>query len=290
MHVGLATTAAARGLDEDHAPLARAFEELGHTAAAPDWEDPAVDWGSFGLVLLRSTWNYTEDLPKFLGWADSVAAVTRLFNTIPTVRWSTDKRYLLDLQSAGVPIVPSQITAPGDAWAPPGTDEFVIKPSVGAGSRGAKRFLASDVEAARLHAAKLNAEGYHALTQPYLHSVDDYGETALMIFEGEFSHAIRKGPLLARGGGDVAGLFAKETIDPRVPGADELDVARRAVGAIPGGAPLYARVDLIRDAAGLPCVLELELAEPSLFFSYATGSAERLARRALARLATAARG
>ena len=284
MHVGLATTAAARGLDEDHAPLAHAFEALGHTAAAPEWEDPAIDWRSFGLVLLRSTWNYTEDLPAFLRWAASVAAVAHLFNPIPTLRWSTDKRYLLDLQRAGVPIVPSAITAPGELWAPPGTDEFVIKPSVGAGSRGARRFLASEVEEARQHAAKLHADGYHALTQPYLHSVDDYGETALMIFEGEFSHAIRKGPLLARGAGDVAGLFAKETIDPRVPGADELDVARRAVASIPGGAPLYARVDLIRDTTGQPSVLELELAEPSLFFNYAPGSADRFARRVLARL------
>lgn len=290
MHVGLATTAAARGLDEDHAPLARAFEALGHTAAAPEWEDPAVDWGAFGVVLLRSTWNYTEDLPQFLRWAGSVAAVTRLFNPIPTLRWSLDKRYLLDLKRAGVPIVPSAITAPGEAWAPPGTDEFVIKPSVGAGSRGARRFLASELEDARHHAAKLNADGYHALTQPYLHSVDDYGETALMIFEGEFSHAIRKGPLLARGAGDVAGLFAKETIDPRVPGSDELDVARRALATIPGGAPLYARVDLIRDPAGQPCVLELELAEPSLFFNYAPGSAERFARRVLAQAGKAARG
>ena len=285
MHVGLATTAAARGLDEDHAPLAAAFAGLGHTAAAPEWEDPAVDWGAFGLVLLRSTWNYTEDLPRFLAWADSVAAVAPLYNPIPVLRWSTDKRYLLDLERAGVPIVPSAITAPGEAWSAPAAEEYVIKPAVGAGSRGARRFLASEVDEARRHAARLHEEGYHALTQPYLHSVDDHGETALMIFEGEFSHAIRKGPLLRRGGGEVAGLFAAETIDPRVPGADELDVAMRAVAAIPGAAPLYARVDLIRDPAGQPCVLELELAEPSLFFNYAPGSAANLARRALARLA-----
>jgi glutathione synthase/RimK-type ligase-like ATP-grasp enzyme len=284
VHVGLATTAAARGLDEDHAPLARAFERLGHTAAAPEWEDPAVDWSRFGLVLLRSTWNYTEDLGAFLGWATGVAAVTRLFNPIPVLRWSTDKRYLLDLERAGVPIVPSSITAPGEAWRAPDADEFVIKPAVGAGSRGARRFVAAEIDAARAHALRLNADGYHALTQPYLHSVDDYGETALMVFEGEFSHAIRKGPLLARGAGDVAGLFAKETIDPRVPGPDELEVARKAVAAIPGGAPLYARIDLIRDAHGQPCVLELELAEPSLFFDHAPGSADALARRVLARL------
>ncbi len=284
MRVGLATTAAARGLDEDHAPLARAFESLGHEASAPDWRDPAVDWSGFGVVLLRSTWDYTEDLPAFLAWAEGVARVTQLFNPMPVLRWSTDKRYLLDLSSAGVPIVPSSITAPGEAWTAPAGREFVIKPAVGAGSRGARRFDAHEHEAGLRHAQRLNAEGYHALTQPYLHSVDDHGETALMMFEGEFSHAIRKGPLLARGAGDVAGLFAKETIEPRVPAADELDVARRAVASIPGGAPLYARVDLIRDTEHRPCVLELELAEPSLFFDYAPESALKFARLVLSRL------
>jgi len=288
VRAGLATTVEARGLDEDEAPLLEAFRSAGHEAERIEWEDTGVDFSRFDAVLLRSTWNYTVDLAAFLGWARRVAGITRLLNPIPTLEWSTDKRYLLDLKRAGVPIVPSAITAPGEPWVAPSSDEFVIKPSVGAGSRGARRFLAADVASARQHAERLNAEGFHALTQPYLHSVDDHGETALVLFDGEFSHAIRKGALLARGGGEVAGLFAKETIEPRVPGADELDVAHRAVAAIPGGAPLYARVDLIKDPTGQPCVLELEIAEPSLFFNYAAGSADRFVRHVLARLGSPA--
>ena len=42
---------------------------------------------------------------------------------------------------------------------------------------------------------------------------------------------------------------------------------------------LYARVDLLRDAAGAPFVLELELAEPSLFLGFAAGAAERFAQQ-----------
>jgi len=282
--VALVTTAAARELDEDYAPLARAFEALGHAVEAPGWDDRGIAWGRFEVVLLRSTWNYTEDLPAFLDWAGAVSAQTRLYNPVATLRWSTDKRYLLELERAGVPIVPSRITAKGEAWVAPEAAEFVIKPSVGAGARGARRFARAEAAAAREHVARLHAAGYQVLTQPYLRSVDDYGESALMVFDGEFSHAVRKGPLLARGAGDVQGLFAKETIDPRVPGADERDVAARAVATIPGGPPLYARVDLIRDDRGTPCVLELELAEPSLYFEHAPGSAERLARRVLARL------
>lgn len=43
-------------------------------------------------------------------------------------------------------------------------------------------------------------------------------------------------------------------------------------------APLaYARVDLLPGPDGHPCLLELELTEPSLFFDQAPGSAARFA-------------
>jgi hypothetical protein len=79
-------------------------------------------------------------------------------------------------------------------------------------------------------------------------------------------------------------LFAPEHISPRVPDPDELLVARRAVAQVPFGRLLYARVDLIRNAAGQPQVLELELTEPSLYLSYAPGSEQRFVNAALKRL------
>ena len=42
--------------------------------------------------------------------------------------------------------------------------------------------------------------------------------------------------------------------------------------------PLYARVDLLPGPRGTPRLLELELAEPSLFLGYAEGAAQRFAR------------
>ena len=119
------------------------------------------------------------------------------------------------------------------------------------------------------------------MVQPYLDSVDTRGETALLFFGGEFSHAIRKGPLLVRGveGEKVEGLFVQEQIDPREPTLDELVTARAIVECIPGGLAnvLYARVDLIADEYGTPRLLELELCEPSLFLSHSPGAPDRLA-------------
>jgi O-ureido-D-serine cyclo-ligase len=121
------------------------------------------------------------------------------------------------------------------------------------------------------------SEKRSVMVQPYLNRVDEYGETALIYFEGKFSHAIRKGPLLKRKEGPTTELFARETITARVPDAAELRVGARAVQAMPFETPLYARVDLIRDEKGEPVVLELEMIEPSLFFPFAGGSAERFA-------------
>jgi len=159
----------------------------------------------------------------------------------------------------------------------PDVDEFVVKPAVGAGSRDAQRFGREERDAAVQHALRMLNEKRSVLLQPYLNRVDELGETALIYFDGEFSHAIRKGPLLKRKEGPMTELFAKETITARIPDPAEIEVGARALRAMPFETPLYARVDLIRDQKGEPVVLELELIEPSLFFPFAVGSAEKFA-------------
>jgi O-ureido-D-serine cyclo-ligase len=125
------------------------------------------------------------------------------------------------------------------------------------------------------------------LLQPYLDRVDEHGETALLFFDGVFSHAIRKGPLLKRGEGSTTGLYAEETIEPRTPSAEELSVAQSVLAAMPfGQSLLYARVDLIRGNDGSPLLLELELVEPSVFVAHADGVADRFAQAILRRSRT----
>jgi len=293
-HVALITAAAARDLDEDLPPLEQALRAVpGIQISIVNWDDPDVDWSRFDLALLRSAWDYSQRLDEFLSWAARVAGVTRLLNPLAVVRWNTDKHYLHDLEHAGVAIVPSVFIEPGqDA----GTglddfldrhvnDEFVVKPAIGAGSRDAQRYARVQREAALAHAQRLLDARRSVLLQPYLERVDEHGETALIYFGGVFSHAIRKGPLLKRDEGPTRALFAAEYITARAPEPDELRLAERTLSAIPFAKPLtYARVDLIHDATHRPCVLELELTEPSLFFAHAAGSAQRFAATVLARL------
>jgi glutathione synthase/RimK-type ligase-like ATP-grasp enzyme len=282
--IALVTAAAARNLDEDLAPLVTALREAGITSSVVEWDDAAIDWSAFDLTVLRSTWDYSTRLAEFLSWIDLVGPSTKLVNPGEVVRWNTDKHYLGELAKAGVPVVPSTFVEPGDdasraldAFLADIGEEFVVKPSVGAGSRDAQRYARGERDAALAHAKRLLDENRSVLLQPYLGRVDAHGETALIFFGGEFSHAIRKGPLLKRGEGPTRALFATEHITPRTPSADEIAVAMRTLAAMPFGELLYARVDLIHDDDGAPRVLELELTEPSLFFAHAPDSANRFA-------------
>jgi glutathione synthase/RimK-type ligase-like ATP-grasp enzyme len=284
--VALATCREFPDLDHEDRLLVPALAALGVEAVPAVWTDEAVDWSSFAAVVLRETWDYSDDRPAFLSWIERVGSVTSLLNPGDVVAWNTDKRYLRDLAAAGVPVVPTRFLEPGDdpgAWLPEGDfTDVVVKPAVSCGSRDTVRYHTGDpLDEAEAHVRRLLVEQRTVMVQPYLDAVDTVGETALLFFDGEFSHAIRKGPLLARGveGDKVEGLFVQEQIDPREPTARELEVATRVVACIPGGLDrvLYARVDLIPDADGEPLLLELELTEPSLFLSHDAGAADRLA-------------
>jgi hypothetical protein len=252
-------------------------DALGDAAAVAIWDDPAVDWDAFDVVLLRNPWDYIVRRDAFLAWAERIGP--RLRNPPEVVRWNTDKRYLGELTGAGLPVVPTSVVTVGDPLvAPP----LVVKPAVGAGSIDAARH--ADHESAAAHVARLQAAGHVVLAQPYIEAVDEAGETALIYLDGTFSHAIRKDALLGAGVAerDESGLFVSESISAREPSDAERVAGERIMAWVTErfGRLLYARVDLL--PGDEPALLELELTEPSLFFAHAPGSAERLARALLA--------
>jgi hypothetical protein len=248
------------------------------------WDDPAAGWDAYDLVVVRSTWDYHARRDAFVAWAAGLGS--RIVNPPDVLAWNTDKRYLRELAVAGLPVVATDLVAPGGAFAPP-PGQYIVKPSVSAGSRDTARFGAGDDARAAALVAAIHASGRTAMVQPYVASVDERGETALLFFDGEYSHAIHKGPLLRPGAEPTQHLFAAEEIRARTPADAECAVAQRFVAWAArrfGAPPAYARVDLVQDAAGAPLLLELELTEPSLFFAQAPGAAARFAAAVRARL------
>jgi glutathione synthase/RimK-type ligase-like ATP-grasp enzyme len=250
------------------------------------WDDPGADWDAYDLVVIRSTWDYQARRDAFVAWAQ--ARGDRLVNPPEIIVWNTDKAYMRELAAAGLPVVATELVAPGAAFtAPAWGGEYVVKPTVSAGSRDTARFTAAEAGRAAALVAAIHASGRTAMVQPYVASVDARGETAMLFFDGAFSHAIHKGPLLRPGAEPTREVFAAEEILPRTATAAERDVAERVVAwaaARFGGTPAYARVDLVQDAGGAPVVLELELTEPSLFFAHGDDAVQRFAAAVTRRL------
>ncbi|MET9226640.1 hypothetical protein [Lentzea sp. NPDC003310] len=267
MRVVLASCAGLPEGDGDEESLLAALARDGVDVAWQPWGTPV----EADLVVLRATWDYTERLDDFLAWCGTVPA---LANPLPVVRWNTDKSYLAELAARGVPVVPTAVVEPGAEPSFP-DGEFVVKPAVGAGSRGAGRF--TDHAAARAH---LESLGVKALVQPYQSSVDEHGETALVFFAGEYSHSFHKGPMLAQGLAEAeSGLYVEERLAGIEPSARQVELAEQVLDvaaellSVPRTGLLYARVDVVEGPDGSPLLLELELTEPTLGFKFTTEAA-----------------
>ena len=272
----VALVSSERGLrvDPDLPIAAPALREAGLAVDVVRWDDPAVDWAGYDLAVVRSCWDYAWRREEFLAWAETVP---RLRNDAAVLRWNSDKTYLRDLERLGLPVVPT-VWDPTTAGQLPEADEWVVKPSVSAGSRDTARW--SSAEDALAHAGQLIAAGRTAMAQPYLDSVDDAGETAMLFLGGRFSHAVRKGPLLGRGEGVRQDRDSRGDLRPVMATPAQRDAAQAVFDAVPGLVPgalpvLYARIDPVGDESGRPVLLELELTEPSLFLPQAPPTALR---------------
>ncbi len=256
------------------------LNQLGWDVVEVSWRSTTTNWDDFAAVVIRTPWDYHHDVDAFLHVLEQIdRSSATLINSLEIVRWNIDKTYLRQIESAGVRIVPTvwreSPTAEClcQAMDQFGSDELVIKPTIGAGARDTFRWRReSDDESTQqiLYCYQHRL----AMIQPFLSSVVEIGEWSLFYFGGQYSHTILKTP--------KAGDFrVQEEYGSRLkavdPTPEQLAVAQNALAVITK--PLvYARVDIVDVAINEPAVIELELIEPSLYFPYDSQSPRRFAR------------
>lgn len=275
--VALATQAGMRP-DPDDVALAAALRGRGIGAELLAWDDPAAPWSAMDTIVVRSTWDYTTRRDEFVAWAARAGEVAALWNPADVVTWNTHKGYLADLEERGAPTVPTvwlhqgQRVELGALLAAQGWSQAVAKPAVGASGTGVLRIEPDTVPLAQHHLDALLARG-DALVQPLLDAVASAGETSLVFVDGVCTHAVRKVP--------AAGQILTQPergarLDRIEPAAEVVELASWVIDLV-GRELLYARVDLVPDADGVPQLVELELVEPSLYLAHAPGVVDRLA-------------
>ena len=277
----------------DDQRLIEALGRRGVEAVAIPWDEPGVDWAAFDAVVIRSTWDYARRRDEFVAWCESVGPP--LYNCAALVRWNSDKRYLADLAAAGVPVVETGFVGP-DAPVPELNGEVVVKPTVSAGGRDSGRFGPSAHDLGRELIEAIKASGRTAMVQPFHPSVDTIGETAVLCIDGEPVHVLRKravlrpdevAPVRDDGVGAAEVMYDPGLVTPGEADHDELELAREVVAEVERRfdyLPLYARVDMIRDPAGAPVLLELEAIEPNFYLDQVPATAAAIAAAIIGRL------
>ena len=246
----------------------------------------AADLSSFDLVLPLVAWGYHLEYSRWLGFLDRAERDRLPLVNAPTLlRWNSDKAYLTELGERGVPTVPTLAVESccdadlDEARRRFASDWLVIKPPVSASATGTHRLGPGDD-------LPSDSRGKSMIIQPLIEEIGTTGEFSLMLFNGEYSHAVVKRP--KTGDFRVQEHHGGVTLPCETPPAGAIDLAQAALAAAPAEA-VYARVDIVPNDDGLLRIMELELIEPSLFLNHAPDAGAAFVRSILsaARTATA---
>jgi glutathione synthase/RimK-type ligase-like ATP-grasp enzyme len=276
MDVALITCSDRPDLSQSDALLQKALVARGIDARPLVWNDPAVDWSCPLVSVIRSTWDYHLQRPAFLRWAQYVSQVQTLWNPFPILHWNTHKSYLYDLEKHGVRIIPTRCFEQGSSanleqlMQEQGWSEVVIKPAVSADSYGTILVEEGMAQEGQMYLDHMLST-HDMLIQPFFPTIMSSGERSLIFIDGEVTHAVVRPPVLSRE--PVPDPPKKELV---VPSKEELQLAHKVIETL-SSPVLYARIDVVDDLEGKPCVMEIELVEPEFWLTWMPEAGERFA-------------
>lgn len=275
--IAILTSSIVSGHHPDDTSLAAELTKLGIAASIAVWNDPAVEWHRFDAVVFRSTWDYFKHHASFLRWLDALdRAGIPAINSTRTARWNADKRYLLELEALGIPIVPSTIVSGRDlerTLATFGSREVVVKPTVSGTAWHTLRGVA-DSPGLRTAAFALPRH-FDYVIQPFIEEIVSAGELSLIYIGSMLSHAVVKRP--QPGDYRVQGEFggSSERLRPDAAVVASANRVLTAAASLGHGDLAYARVDGVV-TGGAFLLMELELIEPYLHLSKQPDAARNL--------------
>ncbi|MBT8495776.1 MAG: ATP-grasp domain-containing protein [Deltaproteobacteria bacterium] len=271
MRIALATCESLADLFPSDKLLADCLRATGHEVAPWVWTRPRPD--SLDGIVIRTTWDYWHRADAFRSWLESLRDVPVL-NSVDTLLWNLDKRYLHELAEAGVTIPRTEFHSDRFELGPTmdrmDLERVVIKPAISAG--GDDTFVVErPAAAAEQHEIDRLTDRGILMVQEFLPEIAD-GELSLVYLGGEYSHTVRK---RAAAGEFRIHVEHGGTVESDSPDQRLIEAADRVVASLPE-VPAYARVDgVVRNDTLV--LMELELIEPELFFDYSEGSAQRFA-------------
>lgn len=253
--------------------VSESLEALGLKVNRIAWDDTDFDWTTTKHALFRTSWYYFERFDQFNQWVEKTAEQTTFINPESLIDWNIDKHYLQDLSAKGVHIPKTLFIEPGEDLSllqaiqkakeelEFNSDEFVLKPCIAAGARHTYKFHYSVWEEYDEIFKELICNEAMML-QEFQKSIVAVGEISMMLFNGQFTHAVLKkakeGDFRVQDdyGGTVALYQATN---------EQISFGEAVVRAC-DERPLYARVDVFQDNEGNLALAELEIFEPELWF------------------------
>lgn len=265
--------------------------KLGLTITRKSWDDKDFDWSTTKYILVRATWDYFDRYTEFMKWFNATAKKTLFINSETLLKWNIDKHYLRDLNKNGINIPKTLFIEPNTITTLTNsiekaknelgftTADFVLKPCIGGGAYHTYKF--NEFESQKNEAIFKELIASEAMMlQEFQKNIVSEGEISMMVFNGEFTHAVLK---IAKPGDFRVQDDYGGTVHNYEPAKEQIDFAIATVHAAPE-LPIYARVDIFKDNQENWALAELEIFEPELWFRFSPKAAQVLAKSIKERL------
>ena len=258
--------------------LKSSLEAQGLKVNVTFWDNPSYEWQKTKSVLFRTVWDYFERFDEFWEWLEQVKTKTRLINSYELIKWNIDKHYLRDLKNNGIQVVPTYFADRGkniglkeianlNAW-----KHIVIKPAISASAFNTYKITNDEIEQKEQLFHEL-LQTHDMLVQPFFPTISELGEASLMVFGGEFTHAILK---KAKAGDFRVQDDFGGTVHDYNPTQEEIKFAEKVFQSCTS-LPIYGRVDIVWDSNKHIYLSELEIIEPELWIRNRPESANKIA-------------